>query len=250
MRNLWAAGALAIATATAPAAWAADDEGGEGEAGAEAEASVDAASLTAGSGEFHPFVIGAFMSMGAALTIGDVYYGANQTPRFAGSGGAYFNYYFTPLFAIEAGLGFVGKGYRSESTAGGEEVKYRFSYIDLEIPLGAKLSVSNFQVSLAVAIDLIVSAKCKAKYNGEWHDTPVQNGEDDPVEKDDYRVFNLGPKVAAGYAIALGPVYLVPGISWSMDVIDVTKIGGSNQRGMNAMIVVAGEFGFGGGGEE
>jgi hypothetical protein len=238
MRSLLAAGALAAVMAIGATAWAEE---------AEATAAVDTAAVTEGGGEFHPFVVGAFMSMGAALTLGDLNYGQDQKPRFAGAGGAYFNYYFTPMFAIDAGLGFIGKGYIIKYDEEGVDIKLRQTLINMEIPLGVKLNIKNIQIAAAVAIDIVVSgvARSKATDGGDTSSTKHKLSGDD---WDLVRRFNLGPKVAAGYAIPLGPVYLVPGLSWSMDLInyckgDAAEYGGK-ARGMNIMVVVAGEFGF------
>jgi hypothetical protein len=208
-----------------------------------AEASVDtsAASASEDGGAFNPFVVGAFMSMGAALTIGDVFFGYSPTPRFAGSGGAYFDFYLNDMLALEGGIGFIGKGYRAEDTADGVDYKYRLTFVDLEIPLGAKLNIKHFQASLAVALDFVVSGKYRAKTGNSSTTVRFEGG-----DWDDIRRFNLGPKIGLGYAIALGPVFLVPGLSWSMDLIDVLKSDDYSERGMNIMVVVAGEWGFGG----
>ncbi len=232
MRNLSAACALVLAMAISSSALAEETA---------AAAAVDTAAASEDTGAFHPFVLGAFISMGAALSIGDVYWGTSQTPRFAGSGGAYFNYYLNDMLALDGGIGFIGKGLRAKDTLEGEHHQYRVALIDLEIPLGVKLNIKNFQASLAIALDVTVSGKTKDK-NGNTTTTTKISGSD----WNDFRRFNIGPKVGLGYAIALGPVFLVPGLSWSMDLIDWTKPSDLKARGMNVMVVVGGEWGFGG----
>jgi hypothetical protein len=236
MRKLIAACALVLAMAIGSSAFAEE---------AEAAAAVDTAAASDDGGAFQPFVLGAFISMGAALTVGDLG-GDTPKPRFAGSGGAYFDYYLNEMFALEGGLGFIGKGYRLAYTdADGFDIKARQTFIDLEIPLGAKLNIKNFQASVAVAIDFVVSGKTRSKFkdgNTTTETTSKLSGND----WNDIRRFNIGPKVGLGYAIALGPVFLVPGLSWSMDLIDWTKPSDLKARGMNIMVVVGGEWGFGG----
>jgi hypothetical protein len=198
------------------------------------------------AGGFHPFVVGAFMSMGMALVVGDLKLGYDQKPRFAGGGGAYFDFYVMEMFAVEAGIGFVGKGFRLKESEGGYDYKLWERLINMEIPLGVKLNIHGFQASVALALDIAVSGKTKTK---------IDNNEDTHTWGDDdwkqCRRFNLGPRVALGYAIPLGPVALVPGLSWSMDVINWAKNESADDyhikaRGMNLMFNVGAEFGFGG----
>jgi hypothetical protein len=246
MKTLWASGVMALVMAMSLSASAADDE--ETTTTAKAKAKVDTASTETTEDESRPFVLGAYMGMGAALAIGnfnegyleDVFFDS-KIPRFAGEGGVYFNYYLNDIFALEAGLGFAGKGFILKLDSN----KVRQTFIDLEIPIGAKLNINNFQVALAINLAIAVSGKTKSK--GEFENSTIEettkwSGSD----WNDTRRFNIGPKLNLGYAIPLGPVDLVPGLSWSMDLIDVAKPGDVSMRRMNIMLVVAGEFGFDG----
>jgi hypothetical protein len=197
------------------------------------------------AGGFHPFVVGAFMSMGMAMTVGDLKMGYDQKPRFAGGGGAYFDFYLTEMFALEGGVGFIGKGYRLKEEILDEEYKAWTRIIEMEIPLGVKLNIKGFQASVAIAIDFALSGKTKAKSDNS--ENTHTWGDDD---WDLCRRANLGPRVALGYAIPIGPVALVPGLSWSMDLINQAKGDAADAdvkaRGMNLMFNVGAEFGFGG----
>jgi hypothetical protein len=172
-------------------------------------------------------------------------YADSKRPRFAGEGGIYFNYYLTDIWALEAGLDFAGKGFILKFDEG--DAKIRQTFIDLEIPIGMKLNVQNFQVALAINLSFVISGKMRSKSESEGttlEGTHKLSGSD----WDNIRRFNIGPKLNLGYAIPLGPVDLVPGLSWSMDLIDVTKEKEDDLglRRMNIMLVVAGEFGFDG----
>jgi hypothetical protein len=188
--------------------------------------------MPAPAGGFKPFVVGAFFSMGMGLTVGDLKMGYDQKPRFAGGGGAYFDFYVMEMLAIEAGIGFIGKGYRVKEDVSGYEVKGWQKVIAMEIPLGVKLNIA-------------LSGKSVSELDGSKHTDTF--GDD---EWDNIRRFNLGPRIALGYAIPIGPVAVVPGISWSMDVINYAKNDYADAdvkaRCMNLMFNVGGEFGFGG----
>jgi hypothetical protein len=238
MKKLWAVGAFVLAMAVASSAMAQE------------AVAVSTTNPPAATGAFNPFVVGGFMSMGMALTVGDLNGDTpggdvDQKPRFAGGGGAYFDFYVMEMFAVEAGIGFIGKGYRIKEHVMGYDVKGWQKIIAMEIPLGVKLNIQGFQASVALALDIAVSGKSKSDVDGN-EDTHTW-GDDDWHT---CRRFDLGPRVALGYAIPLGPVALVPGLSWSMDVINYAKNDAADQhvkaRGMNFMFNVGAEFGFGG----
>jgi len=240
MKTICASGVLVLAMAMGTTAL-----------GAEVEAKADTAAVAAETeDETRPFVLGAFMGMGAALAVGNFQdgfipdqYADSKRPRFAGEGGIYFNYYLTDIWALEAGLDFAGKGFILKFDEG--DAKVRQTFIDLEIPIGMKLNVQNFQVALAINLSFVISGKVRSKSEAEGttlEGTHKMSGSD----WDDIRRFNIGPKLNLGYAIPLGPVDLVPGISWSMDLIDMAKPDDLGMRRMNIMLVVAGEFGFDG----
>lgn len=186
-------------------------------------------------------VLGASADVGMAHVVGND--SADKKVRFAGGGGAYFDFYLNPMLALEVGIGFVGKGY-----------SYRGPYVDsvycgtktvhviwLEIPLGAKLNIKNFQASLLFAPDFALSGKTTSDSDAcppSEHDW----GEQQWVR---YRRFNIGAKIVLGYAIPIGPVSLVPGFYWSIHLLDnnyITSYHGPHST--NYMFRVAVEFGF------
>lgn len=237
MKKLLGAGAFVLAMAFATSASAQEIQVG----------------TPAGGGGYKPFVVGAYMGMGMAHSIikhDDIdtedlmegIYGIDQKPkpRFAGAGGAYFDFYLMEILALEGGIGFVGKGFRLKE----DDARYWERMIYMEIPLGAKLNIKGFQVGLAVAIYFALSAKTKYKdddneVTADWNDDAW----------DDYKRFNLGPKLTLGYAIPVGPVAIVPGLNWSIELIDNAKGDMEDaevrERNWNLFFTVGVEFGFG-----
>jgi hypothetical protein len=191
---------------------------------------VAATTAPTDAGGFHPFVVGGMISMGMAHSIGD---NGDAKPRFAGGGSAYFDYYLMEMLAVEGGVGFVGKG--SRGSAGG--VDYKTSLIYMDITLGAKLNIKGFRAGLFVVPTFGLSGKVKSGSHStsfEW-------------DNSHYRRANLGLKVGLGYAIPVGPIAIVPGLDWSIHLInDYNGPGDSAVRAMNLMFNAAVEFGFGG----
>ncbi len=229
-----------------------------------ASAQGAAVSTGGGTGGYSPFVVGAYMSMGIALAAGDgvpEMWGLDEDDekaRFAGGGGAYFDLYFSEMFALQAGIGFVGKGTRGEGDISifGQQVDYKIKYklIYMEIPIAAKLNIHNFQATLGIAFWFALAGKTISE-QGDDTTTHKWDGDDD---WDRVRRVNLGPRITLGYAIPVGPVSIVPGITWMFHVIndlDEDEINddigpNSNRdfkaRAMNIMFNVGAEFGFGG----
>ncbi len=188
--------------------------------------------------DFKPAVVGAYISMGMAHWIGDVNSGKF---RFAGGGGAYFNYYLSPIVALDMGLGFIGKGVRFKYTVGGEDTNHRYKLTYLRIPLGIKLNFSGIQAAVQWELAFAIAGKLKTESDVLDIETKIKGDDWDDMG---IRRVNMGPRVVLGYAIPLGPVSLVPGASWSMHVLNEYKEGDTSARAMNIMINVAGEFGF------
>ncbi len=188
--------------------------------------------------DFKPMVVGAYISMGMAHWIGDVNSGKF---RFAGGGGAYFNYYLSPIVALDMGLGFIGKGVRYKDTDAGADTDFKLKLTYLRIPLGIKLNFSGFQAAVQWELAFAIAGKMKIDAENDDREPKIEGDDWDDY---DIRRVNMGPRVVLGYAIPLGPVSLVPGASWSMHVISEHKEGDDAARAMNIMFNVAGEFGF------
>ncbi len=230
-----------------------------------ASAQDAAVSTSGGTGGYSPFVVGAYMSLGIALAAGDgipEMWGLeedDEKARFAGGGGAYIDFYLSEMFALQTGIGFVGKGTRGETDvtiAPGEQIEYKLKYkiIYMEIPIAAKLNIHNFQATMGIAVWFALSGKWISE-QGDDSTTHKWSGDDD---WDQIHRVNLGPRITLGYAIPIGPVFIVPGVTWMFHVInDLDEdeinddIGPASDdefkaRAMNIMFNVGGEFGFGG----
>jgi hypothetical protein len=185
--------------------------------------------------------VGAHGDVGLAHVVGNDT--ADKKVRLAGGGGAYFDYYLNPMIALEGGIGVVGKGYRYRGPyvgslyCGTKTVRLIF----MEIPLGAKLNIKNFQASVLFSINIALAGKTASDSNA----CPPSEHDWEEQQWGRYRRFNIGPKIVLGYAIPIGPVSLVPGVYWSMHVLDnnwVTSYHGPHA--MNYMFRLALEFGF------
>jgi len=204
-----------------------------------ATAAAQAAMVGSGADPgFKKFVVGANMSMGMATFVGDV---DDAKLRFAGGGAAYFDFYLMPILALEAGIGFVGTGYRAEDEFMGQEFKMRTKFFNMEIPLGVKLNIKGFQASVAVALHFVLAGKTKTEA-GDDEDEHKWSGDD----WDHFHRANLAPKITLGYAIPVGPVAIVPSVSWFLNLVNEGKDlqNDDSYRGMNIMFNVGAEFGF------
>jgi len=208
--------------------------------------------------EFDPFAVGVYGSLGMAH--GFVTYTASTrenerptpTPRFAGGGGAYLDFYVSKNLGFELGLGAVGKGYRVryDYVIWGEEYKYdRWQrVITLEIPLGVKLRARWFRAAIAIAPSVDLSGETKTKLGEE--DAEVKTWGDEAWEER-YHRFNLCPRLALGAAIRLGAIAVVASIAASMEILNDSKEdkaypGLSETRYLNVMLDLGLELGFGG----
>ena len=186
--------------------------------------------------------IGAFINMGMAHMVGD---NGDAKMRFAGGFGAYFDFYIIPMLALEAGLGIEGKGSRAEDEDSDFKVRDKITY--LEIPLGAKLNISNFQASLLFVLNFALAGKTKSEGDFDGLDISGEVKWNDDMW-DHYRRVNIGPKIVLGYAIPVGPISIVPGISWSLHLLNEAKDMPDDYddsiRAMNIMFRVGAEFGL------
>ena len=192
------------------------------------------------SGGAKTMAIGAFVNMGMAHMVGD---NDDAKMRFAGGFGAYFDFYVIPMLAIEAGLGIEGKGTRYDE----DDWDSREKITCLEIPLGVKLNISNFQASLLFVLNFALAGKSKTEGEIDGIDVSAEVKWDDDMW-DHYKRVNIGPKIVLGYAIPIGPISIVPGISWSLHLLnehkDMPDDFDDSIRAMNIMFRVGAEFGL------
>ena len=201
------------------------------------------------SGDGHKMAIGGYAALGMAHEVGDY---DDAKFRFAGGGGAYFDFHLTPLLALEAGLGIVGKGTREEGTIditdeagtvlGSIDYETRLKLTYLTIPLGVMLSIKGLQIGAAWEIAIALAGKSKSDSGGNETER-TWDGDD----WDNFRRFNMGPRLRVGYAIPVGPIAIVPGMYWSLHVLNENTGDNSDDnayRAMNIMFLVAVEFGL------
>lgn len=162
--------------------------------------------------------LGAYTGGGMSFVAGNGYeqYNDNlgyydQKPKFSGEGGAYFDYYFRPAVGIETGMGFIGKGIRFVD--GDDYNLSRIVYF--EVPVLAKLDIFNFRMAAGLAFWFAVSGKTEYKNGPTTTTTDWEEYQWDWVHR-----VNLGPKVYMGYAIPVGPVFLVPHVTFRMHLIN------------------------------
>jgi hypothetical protein len=139
----------------------------------------------------------------------------DRTAKFAGGGGVYFDYYFIPFWGVEAGLGFTTKGIRYKGTEDGLEWKAQVRHMYMELPVMVKLNYRHFQATAGLALSVALSGVQTLKEGDSKRSQRFQS--------DRWRYYNrvnLGPKLGAAYAIPVGPVFVVPGITWSFHFID------------------------------
>lgn len=208
-------------------------------------------------------VVGGSLNLGFAMTAGrgyeelsrDASFGAlsvdrnDRTAKFSVGANAYFDFYFTPMFAVNTGFGFLSKGIRFSQG----NVKLRENIAYMEIPLCIKLDYRHFQAAAGFALFIALSGKTTVKDDSEKH--KYDWTEDNRWQY--YHRANFGPKLTFSYAIPAGPLFVVPGISWSIHLIndlDDDEIHNDNpllsddkkykMRANNLMFNVGVEWGF------
>jgi hypothetical protein len=160
-------------------------------------------------------------------------------PRLEGGGGVDFDLYLSAPFALDIGIGLIGKGHKFSSTD-------QRGFLYLRIPVGVKLSFYGVRVGLALALDVALRGESK------YYDNDIESNDSTVWDEDQwrsYRRFNLGPLLSLGYAIQVKKIAIVPGVSWSMDLLDnaISRDDGDFElRNMNVMFNLGLERGFGG----
>jgi hypothetical protein len=167
--------------------------------------------------EAKQMVLGGYYNNGLALVAGDGYEDLMnrdrdyRTPKFSVGGGAYFDFYFNRFLAIEGGLGFLSKGVRYSRN----DISTKTSVVYMEMPVMAKINFKGFQAAVGFALFVALSGRTVTK---DDDDKTTSRWNDD--EWDYYHRANIGPKIVLGYAIPVGPVFIVPGMSWMIHLIN------------------------------
>ena len=159
--------------------------------------------------------------------------------RLAGGFGVGFAQYMSDSLALKVGLEFVGKGGKVEMDGMTSKTLMRH----LEIPIGVLLDISNFQLGFALVPSIALTAKEKVDADGVESETDWED-----EDWDMFRRFNLNPRITAGFAIPIGPVAIVPGLMWEMELLNDAKdeMADANVkiRYMNLMGTVGVQFGL------
>lgn len=167
-------------------------------------------------------VIGGYWSNGLALVAGDGYEDWNgvdreyRTPLYSPGGYFYFDYYLLKILAIEGGFGFLNKGIRFSN--GDNRLKERIVY--MEIPVMAKIDIQHIQFGAGLALFVGLAGKTKIKGDTDLGNEFTSEVKWGPDEWDDVRRVNLGFRLYGGYAIEVGPVFIVPSITWMIHLIN------------------------------
>lgn len=154
--------------------------------------------------------------------------------------GIYFTYFANENTGAELGVGFVSKGILFKLD-GSNDNEHRLNLLYLEVPFGVKVDYNRFLVGIQVAFYMAL----KGTRYGDV-ETPFTD-----AEWDVHRRFNFGPKISFGYAIEAGPIFVVPGLTWSMHIlsdIDSDSVSGGgtyNMRFVNLMFNIGVEWAFG-----
>lgn len=203
-------------------------------------------------------VVGGNLSSGFAMVAGHGYEQwmgidrTNRTAKYAIGGSAYFDFYFTPMFAVEAGLGFSAGGirFREDNIVLKEVVTY------MEIPVCFKVDYKHFQGAAGLVLFVALSGKTTLKDKDA--DSEITDKWNNTNRWQYIHRANFGPKLSFSYAVPVGPVFVVPGISWTMHLINDLDNGEIhnddpflpdsqkyNMRANSLMFNVGVEWGFG-----
>jgi hypothetical protein len=149
----------------------------------------------------------------------------DRTAKFAGGGCVYFDYYIAPFWAVEAGIGFTTTGARYKGRGDDGEFKSQLRFMNFEIPLMAKLNYENFQATAGFVFSVALSGVESHKDDASNVAARWGSSRWDP-----YNRVNFGPRLGVGYAIEVGPINIVPSITWSIHLVDELNDGDIETR--------------------
>lgn len=160
--------------------------------------------------------------------------------RLAGGAALTYHYRFTRLFALNFGAGLLGKGYQySES-----DEKIILKTLHFEMPIGILLTLGSvFRVGMDLVASIALSAKQIYKFEDETYTHIYQDG-----YWEDYRRYNINPRISALFAIPVNIVDIILGLSWQMDLLNyhypTTNQDNYGEGFMNIMGIVGMEYGL------
>ncbi|MBN2526282.1 MAG: PorT family protein [Deltaproteobacteria bacterium] len=188
-------------------------------------------------------IVGAHLMLGGAGIIEDSD-SEEIRARFAGGFGFYYNYQLKNNLALAAGLDFIGRGGRYDVDVQDSTQETKIYWRRMELPFGVVYEpIPNLRVGGALVLSFTLGGKYKI------------DDEDYSFKTEDWdktRRFNINPRLYAGYTIPVGPITLVPGLMWEMDLINVykedddddTDDGDIALRAMNLMVTIGAQYGL------
>ena len=207
------------------------DEATDEEADGESEKNKDTDGEPAA--DFKANRIGALLGGGLGLHAGN--YLESTKPRFTMGFTLTFDHFLSETFAFSTGLGLVGKGTRYTEMPDNTEQKDKILY--MEIPIGFKLMISDVVIGAGFSLDLALVGNTvdkDADKTSKWGDSKWNN----------YGRANFSGKIFAGYQLEVGPLYLIPGVDWSIQMLNNVKKGNLKSRNMNVLFCVAVQYGL------
>jgi hypothetical protein len=144
------------------------------------------------------------------------------TPRFAGGVALLADILFTEMIGISTGVGLLGEGWRVYTKVDGVEIDTSEKILFLQFPVCFLLELSDFQIGAGVAFDIGLNGKIKGKEGDDEIDIDL----DDISGGNQWRLhrrFNIAAKAFLGYAVALGPIFIVPRLSFLFHLLNEHK---------------------------
>jgi hypothetical protein len=160
----------------------------------------------------------------------------SQTAKFSGAMAAYIKIGLTETLGLETGLGFQSQGSRFKNSPfpGMDDVVTKDRVLYMEIPVMLNINVNNFQIGAGLALVFALSGKTSVDGVGASREN-----------WDGFRRVNIGPKFSFGYKIPVGPVAIVPSVSWFIHLVnDLDTDMDVSSRYNNLLFNVAVEFGI------
>jgi hypothetical protein len=197
-----------------------------------------AAEANEGSKRLPTHVFSAHGGIGLAMMNGSV---LDLGPRWTGGGGLEYAGFINEYFGLGASVGFVGRGCAYAQ----QDVELRRQVTYLTMPIGVRLRFSGIQLGIALGFDFALAGRSYERFSrqGQLVSSTIKWGSE---EWQFHRRFNFGPVLSIGYAIPVGPVAIVPRVTWSMHVRREAweDAGGSDRRYMNVMFNIGMAYGI------
>ena len=157
--------------------------------------------------------------------------------RLAAGLGGFFHYSLTDMIVLTGGLDIIGKG--GKASEDGITLKIYTRHMDF--PLGVFATIQGIQIGGALVPSITLAGKMKSEEDGITTEQDFTDEMWDNIQR-----FNLGLRIFGGYAIPVGPVAIVPGLMYQMDLLNATKgdwkDADARMRSINLMLTVGVEY--------